>query len=179
MTQTVERRVTSRYLIYRPCASSSPKAASMSAKSSLTPYTCVRLNFSAPLRTLVFTLTYGVTPESTSGYCSTSSAISSGSAVRDEPGPRPMTITCTRFVPIFSNCSFIIVCMPFPRLVMMITAATPIIMPSMVRIARALLLIRDLTASLKFCSIPIRAYPPLLPRKAEPQPVGRRRDHRK
>ena len=42
--------------------------------------------------------------------------------------------------------------------------------------ARALLLIRDLTASLKFCSIPIRTHPPLLPRKAGPRPAGHRRD---
>ena len=64
-----------------------------------------------------------------------------------------VTFTLIWFTPMLAKFSTIVPMYPFTRLTRMITAATPIIIPSMVRKERILLPHMLLRASLKDCSI--------------------------
>ena len=82
-------------------------------------------------------LTMGEMPENRSGRPSTSSYISSTATVR---APRPMTLTCSRFIPIEETLARMLWVRPLPRPTMIMTAMMPMMMPSMVKKVRNLLL---------------------------------------
>ena len=69
---------------------------------------------------------------------STSWYISSSDTVREEP--RPAMVTVRESVPMSAKLSSMYPCMPLPRPTMTMTAHTPMMMPSMVRKVRILLL---------------------------------------
>ena len=115
-------------------------------------------------------LTHGDTPVIKSGYSAAKSNISLGSRFKVVPSPRPQLYTYIWFTPIFSTCCSTIPFKPLPREIITITAATPMIMPSMVKKARILLVIRDLMANLKDWVKFIRG-PPRFPPPGQP-PAG-------
>ena len=124
-----------------------------------TPVTEVEENESesVPFLTCPMTETVGLMAEKTSEFSSYSSYISSASTVREEP--RPVTETVSVFVPMSSNIEVTSPVMPCMRDTRMMTDATPMMMPSMVRKARILLPERLLKASLKACENPMRQSP--------------------
>ncbi len=69
---------------------------------------------------------------------STSWYISSSDTVREEP--RPAMVTVRESVPMSAKLSSMYPCMPLPMPTMTMTAHTPMMMPSMVRKVRILLL---------------------------------------
>ena len=79
----------------------------------------------------------GDSPENRSGRASTSSYIDSTWTVRARG---PIRLTCKRFIPIEETLARMLWVSPLPRPTMIITAMMPMMMPSMVRKVRNLLL---------------------------------------
>ena len=96
--------------------------------------------------TVLSSVVVGDMPVNTSGWLSTISYSCCTVTVRE---PRPVIWTLRTLVPISEKLSLMLWVMPLPKPTMTMTAVTPMMMPSMVRTVRNLLLQIFLTASWK------------------------------